>query len=364
MNSYTQMPIDYLKPQFSRWHKYLVTHQGANLFFLKNMGMLTRLLQFCDYYRKQQKAKLQVIDINYYGTTDLIKFEIELTKLTSHALIIAGDIFTRPDSGRLAVALQNHYLTSPWSILIAHECSPSELYSSEKILSSCLYIHPNPFTLPTEQIVTRQYIQNILKLWKVQLSQDQITQVIEYCGNQPWLINECIRLWVENPETPIEKIISHSNFTFRLKTLFNSLPHQYLDTLTRHRSNPELISELHSFGLIDKDSNPLGTWLKDSLNNHKQSLLTTTPSQVVYNSVDITPQFSPGECRLVNLFNQSTEIIAREKVAEIFYDSQAGDYSDWALSQIITRLRHKLQRLNIPLTIIPKRGQGYEFVRN
>lgn len=364
MDNHSQMPIVYLEPQFSRWNKYLVTHQGANLFFLKNTGMLTRLLQFCDYYHKQQKAKLQVIDINYYGTTDPIKLELELKKITSHTLIIAGDIFTRPDSGRLAVALQNHYLTSPWSILIAHECSPSELYNSEKILSSCLYIHPNPFTLPTEQIFIRQYIQNILKLWKVQLSYEQITEAMEYCGNQPWLINECIRLWVENPEAPIEKIISHPNFTFRLKTLFNSLPHHYLKVLARQKSNPEITSELHSFGIIDKDSNPVGAWLKESLNNLKQTLLVTTPNQVIYDSVDITLQFSPGERRLINIFNQSTEIVTREKVAELFYDSLSGDYSDWALSQVITRLRHKLQRLNIPLIIKPKRGKGYESVRN
>ena len=125
-----------------------------------------------------------------------------------------------------------------------------------------------------------------------------------------------------------------------------------------------MTSELHSFGVIDKDSNPVGAWLKESLNNLKQTLLVTTPNQVIYDSVDITLQFSPGECRLINLFNQSTEIVTREKVAELFYDSLSGDYSDWALSQVITRLRHKLQRLNIPLIIKPKRGKGYESVRN
>lgn len=364
MDNYSQMPIASLEPQFSLWLKYLTTHQGANLFFLKNMGILPRLYQFCDYYRKHQRTKLKILDIKYSGTTDLFTFENELSKLKSHALIIAGDIFTRPDSGRLATALQNHYLTSRWSVLIAHECSPLELYSNQELLTSSLCVHPTPFALPTKQDTITQYIHNILKLWKVSLRTDQITQITQYCGNQPWLINELIRLWVENPEVTIETIITHPNFTFRVEKIFSELPSEYRDVLSRHNSNPEHISELSAFSLIDKDRHPIGTWLNDCLTNAQHTRLVTTPNQVIYDSVDLSRQFSVGERRLINLFNQNTNIITRESVANIFYDSQSGDYSDWALSQIITRLRRKLLKLNIPLDIKTKRGFGYVSYRS
>lgn len=363
MNSYNQMPISYLKPQFDLWIKYLSTHQSANLFFLKNTGILPRLYQFRDYCR-QKKIKLTTLDLKYSGATDALTLEKQLGKLRSHTLVLASDLFTQPDSAKLATVLQNHYLTSPYSILIAHECAPFELDSNATLSASCLYVHQSPFTLAQDHTIMIEYANNILKLWKVKLTPVQIEQIIAYCGNQPWLINECIRLWVEKIDAPIETIIAHPNFTFRLKTLFNSLPPKYRDSLNIKSVNNEIFAELFAFGLIDSNRNSFGNWLKEALALYHQTRLSTSPTQLIYDSIDLSSHFSPGELRLIDLFNSSTSTISRELVANTFYNSEASDYSDWALSQVITRLRHKLQRLNIPLAIIPKRGKGYEFVRN
>lgn len=363
MDSYSQMPISYLKTQFQLWSHYLTTHQSANLFFLKNTGILPRLYQFRNYYKQTTKSKIQILDIKYSGATDPFTFERELKKLSNHTIIIAGDVFTRPDCDRLAAALQNHYLTSPWSLLIAHECAPSELIANQQIIASSLYIHPRPFTLPTDHSTIKQYIHNILKLWNVKLTPIQVDQVIDHCGNQPWLINEYVRLWVENPTFTPESIITHPSFNFRVKTLFDSLPKHYSAALSKISHNKEIFSEIKEFGLIDQDNNLIGLWIKNALSTHQQTRLITTPSLVIYDSIDITLQFSPGECRLINHFNHSVSTVTREEVAEIFYNSKSGDYSDWALSQIITRLRSKLSKHNIPLQITTKRGLGYGVAR-
>lgn len=363
MNSYNQMPISYLKPQFDLWIKYLSTHQSANLFFLKNTGILPRLYQFRDYC-KQKKIKLTTLDLKYSGATDALTLEKQLEKLRSHTLVLASDLFTQPDSARLATVLQNHYLASPYSILIAHECAPFELDSNATLSASCLYVHQSPFTLAQDHPTMIQYVSNILKLWKVKLTSTQIDQIIAYCGNQPWLINECIRLWVETPEAPIETIIAHPNFTFRLKTLFNSLPPKYRDSLSIKSGNNEIFAQLFAFGLIDSSRDYLGTWLQEALALYHQTRLSTSPTQLIYDSIDLSSHFSLGELRLIDLLNSSTSTISRELVANTFYDSQTSDYSDWALSQVITRLRHKLLRHHIPLEITTKRGVGYGISRS
>lgn len=363
MNSYSQMPLSYLTPQFRQWEKYLVSHQGANLFFLKNTGILPRLLQFRDYYQKSQKSKLAILDLKYAGATDPYTLESELKSLTGPVLIVAYDYFARPDSDRLALAIQSHYLSSPGGIIIAHECTPHELYQHHHTTASALCVHPLPFALPTEAQDIASYIYNITKLWSISLKPTHVDQVISYCGNQPWLINECIRLWVEDPDKSISEITSHKNFVFRLTTLFESMPKQFLQFMSGQTQSPEILSELHSFGILDSTGEPIGSWLSTSLAQYHQTLLTTTTEQTIFNSLDISLQFSPGERRLIHLFNHASYPVSREIAGEAFYGADAS-YSDWALSQIISRLRHKLAKFNLPLKITAKRGAGYVVSRN
>ncbi len=358
------MPLEALYPQFDLWSHYLDSHQSGNLFFLKNTGILPRLLQFVDYYNKSHKSKLKVLDLEYSSATDAYTLEQELSRLNSPTIVITRTLFTRPDTISQAHAIQQHYLTSPHGLLIAHECAPHELYINSTQLPSSLCVHPTPYSLPINTTEIVKYTINTLKLWKIMINEYKLDIIIEYCGNQPWLINEFARLWDISPNATKEEIINHTNLKFRVKTLHENLPSAYRLALSAGKGSPEIKSELRSFGLLDSKNNPMGTWLADSIKTHQNTLLSTTPERLVFDQIDLSQYFSPGERRLTHLFTHSDKHITRELVAQTFYNSVESDYSDWALSQIITRLRTKLVKHNIPLNITTKRGVGYVATRD
>jgi len=67
------------------------------------------------------------------------------------------------------------------------------------------------------------------------------------------------------------------------------------------------------------------------------------------------------EQRVLELLMQNEgDIVARDKVAEKMWESDVDErYSDWAIDQLMYRLRQRLSQGKVPLTIKTKRGQGF-----
>lgn len=361
MNNYSQMPIEALEPQYQVWAQVLARHQSGNLFFLKNTGMLTRILQFQDWHKTFIKTPLVMLDIDIDLVSSPREFELALKNLKSNAILVVRDHFTHPDSSILEMILQKHYLLSTHSLLVVHECAPHELIDSNNHTSS-LHINQFLYSPPTTESNLHRYIENICQLWLIKLTQHQIENILSYCGNNAWLINEYIRMSVSNPTLSPEQLIQLPAIQYRVKTLYDTLPLTYQKYFSHSTHNLDIIQELTTYNLIDKLGHPIGHWLKDSIVSHQKLLLNITDTKVIYNQIDLSVHFSPGENRILAL-TTTGPLHTREKIAQAFYDTQEPEYSDWALSQIISRLRSKLKRLGIPVQITPKRGQGYEFSR-
>jgi hypothetical protein len=63
-NNYSQLPISALELQFQAWSQVLEHHQSGNIFFLKNTRMLTRLVQFLEWYKSKNGAHLDMLDFD------------------------------------------------------------------------------------------------------------------------------------------------------------------------------------------------------------------------------------------------------------------------------------------------------------
>ena len=357
MNSYSQMPINYLEPQYSTWGRYLSSHQTCNIFFLKNTGIIPRILQFVDYYHGVKKIKPVVLDLEALNATDPHNLLTVLSEAGSKpTIIIARDLFLQPGASRLEKVLEQYYVSSTSGLLIIHECAPHELYTNYE-RASCLYVHPQLFKLPSEKSVLTEYIKSTSILWKVTLAPAIIDEIVAYSGNIPWLLNESIRLCSENPKLKFTEICKLPSLSSRVMSFYSTLPKIYKIQLNS-KMDQVAKDELIGFGLMQSD-HLIGEHLNESTHNYKKEKLTTTPTQILLNSIDISAFFSNSELRLINLLNTtSKETLTRDEVANTFYNTDES-YSDWALSQVITRLRAKINKHEIPLTITTKRGIGY-----
>lgn len=355
------MPIDYLEPQYSTWSRYLGSHQTCNIFFLKNTGIIPRILQFVDYFTSKEKVQPVVLDLEALNATDPHNLQSVLSKAgIKPTIIIARDLFLQPGASRLEKVLEQYYVSNASGILIIHECAPHELYTNYE-RASCLYVNPQLFKLPTEESIIADYIKSTCKLWQVALNPTIIDEIINYSGNIPWLLNESIRLCSENQKLKFSDIIKLPSLSSRVVSFYSTLPKLYKIQLNS-KMDQEIKDELVGFGLMHTD-HLVGAHFIESTRSDKQEKLKTSPTQILLNSIDISAFFSSSEKRLINLLNTtSKETITRDEVANTFYNSD-DSYSDWALSQVITRLRAKINKYEIPLTITTKRGIGYGISR-
>lgn len=363
MNSYSQMPLRYLDSQFATWSRYLTSHQTCNIFFLKNTGIIPRILQFIDYHQSNEKVKPVVLDLEALNATDPHNLQSVLSVPNSKpTIIIVRDLFLLPGANRLEKVLEQYYVSAKSGMLIIHECAPHELYINYE-RASCLYVHPLLFRLPTEKSIIKDYIHSTCKLWKIALDPAIVDDILSYSGNIPWLLNESIRLCSENPKLKFSEISKLPSLSSRVMSFYSTLPSLYKAQIgSNSMVDQALKDELISFGLMQSDQ-LIGTHFIDSIRNNKLEQLRTTPAKILLNSIDISAFFSSSEKRLINLLNTTSKtVLTRDEVANTFYNNEE-PYSDWALSQVITRLRTKLARHKIPLSITTKRGFGYGISR-
>lgn len=364
MNNYSQMPLSAVEPQFKAWGRQLVTHQTTNLFFLKNTGLLPRVFQFRDYFNSRNKAKVQIIDLDAENLTTSLDLANRLQKLKSqHTIILARDRFLHPDSIRLEPVIEHYHTSSPFQLILVHECAPHELYVTWS-RSSILYVCPTLFQLPTNLEDIFIYTNSVIKLWDMQLTQQQVQDCVNYCGNSPWLINEYIRLQSEYPNYDSMQIIQLPSLKYRVKETYDSLPTRHKEFLSGSNLDPQIGKELHDSGILNSHGDPFGQNLKDSIQQSRSNSIQISDGHIYSNQVDLSNFFTPGEINLLASLINSPQPLARDAVANSLYQSNNPDYSDWALSQSISRLRTKLDRHHIPLQILPVRGVGYVAKRD
>lgn len=318
--------------------------------------MLTRLTQYVDWYNSTHDLPMHVHDIDMSMTSDSRGLTDALANIQSNILLIVRDHFAHPDSKSLEIAIQQYYLSSPYSLLISHECAPHELYNQSN--GQSVFLH-NQFIYeaPSENKDLLKYINNICSLWSISLNNGQKEDIIRYCGNLAWLTNEYIRTLIEYPNSTHEEVVTSPSLIFRTETIFQTLPNLYHNYYCKLPTPPNIVYEIKKYNLM-------GTWLEDMILKRSISLLNISSTQVIYNQIDLSVYFSRGEKNVLSLASTEPTIRSREEVAAAFYETDNLNYTDWALSQIISRLRAKLTRHGIPINITPKRGKGYDFSRN
>lgn len=364
-NNYSHLPLGSLLPQFNLWENLLLHRQACHLYFLPHTGMLYRIYQYRDYYNSHNKTLVKVLDMN----TDLLSEpQSLLDALTkngdSQIILLAHKHFSGPDRANLAQALQTASLTQKTGLLVAHESAPSEVLNTS--LPSIMHHQINVFTPISDKQSIHSYITNLASDWGVTLLPKDIETFTAYCHNQLWLINDLLRLRLDNPLTSATTLLNSPSLTQKTQIIWDDLPQPYQNYyLQISELTPTIENEIEKVGLPLLNQTINQPYLHKLISNIKSNLLQISPSRLIYLNNDFTSDFSKSERSILSLLHQKRQILDRESIAHIYWPSNYEEaYSDWALDKLMSRLRKKLAKYQLPIYIQTRRGKGYACNRN
>jgi DNA-binding response OmpR family regulator len=96
--------------------------------------------------------------------------------------------------------------------------------------------------------------------------------------------------------------------------------------------------------------------------SEEMSLSITKQRDIIMNNTNITSVFSPSERKLLRyLIDNKGKVISRDEIAQAVWKEKSEEkYSDWAIDQLVRRVRQKIIKLGLPEnTIVTKKNQGY-----
>lgn len=221
---------------------------------------------------------------------------------------------------------------------------------------------------------TDQYIRYLAWKWEMTIP-DKIFNVISAeCHGHTLLIKEAVRYFSRNPQTNLDSLFNHEEMNMRLEwihALFSQAEQQVLKKISLGNRNfddkeKQILEHLRKLQLLNSANEITIPLLEKYIQNRKHINieLKLEAEEIILNNVPIKHMFSKKESHVLkNLLKRPGELISRDDIAKFIWPINTEDnYSDWAIDQIMKRLRTKLAQLFIPEDVIQTyRGKGYKF---
>lgn len=290
-------------------------------------------------------------------------------KLTLVLIVPEAEKFLVPEGkavlSHLSYLIENYDYIRVISFFEADITHPSLL----SLLPASAQLYENVFRYPLytrEQ--TLDFVRLLEKHYDVNLTHEIEQVIIKACGGHFWLVKEAVRhIKLSGAWDPTEE-----GMWFRLRTIYNlMLPSErsLLEKLTLKKSaltSAEELSREHliSMKVIDGEDKPLIGLFKEFMKTHQEfrGEIKLKSNHIYLNQVPIDTFFSRKEQRIIRvLIENKNHMVSRDEIARhIWPINTQNHYSDWAIDQLMARLRRRLRELSIPPTLLHVvRGKGY-----
>jgi len=222
------------------------------------------------------------------------------------------------------------------------------------------------------------FIHYLTRKWKLNIRREIMDQIIENCSGHFWLIKEAIRYIRDNSTNDIEEIFWHEQMQIRYQSIWDQfLPSEKNVINGIIKANiPSSENEIHSLNFLLKTKwlniNKSQAWvsiplLEQYIKKQIWKLVYEHKNGHLYlNGVVIESSFSPKEKQLLTFFidNQNKEI-SRDQISDNLSINEEEPLSNWAIDQLISRLRKKLKLVGSSVdTIRTLKNKGYIFIQN
>lgn len=239
-------------------------------------------------------------------------------------------------------------------------------YSS--LLPPSTRLYANVFQYPLyETSDVLAFIALLEKEWGLKIDQKMKDGIVDTCGGHFWLVKEAVRqitatgTWDPEDEAML----------FRLRSIYHQLlpsEQNVLKKLVAGKSDFSLeerlsLDYLQRMRVVHARQVTIGMFTHYILKYEEKPAGFTIVNNVVFlNTVPVDKFFSRKERRVLKvLIEHEGVVVSRNDIASVLWpaDTEA-QYSDWAIDQIISRVRKRLSELYIsPETLAVVRGKGY-----
>ncbi|MFC1711671.1 winged helix-turn-helix domain-containing protein [Patescibacteria group bacterium] len=216
------------------------------------------------------------------------------------------------------------------------------------------------------------FINYLCQKWKLKLSTNAIEEIAKQCNGHFLLVKEAVRVLQRNKKAKIKDLFDSDNMNMRLEWIFDGFSESEKEVLRKiaFEKGSFTDNEKHSLFYLKKIG-VLGTGGKITipllekyllLRKNDNTQLMFRNGEVLLNNVPINIFFSRQEYRVLKgLLKNKRKLLTREEIAKYIWSTDTEkNYSDWAIDQLIRRLRKKLSKLYISSDSLKTiRGQGY-----
>lgn len=237
--------------------------------------------------------------------------------------------------------------------------------------SSTLY--ENVFYFPLYPIdATTAFIDMLCRQWDVDMNRKMKDKIIDSCGGHFWLVKEAVRYVASQGSWTSEE----EGLQFRLRSLYTLLlptEQRVIEKLASGKKDFTSQEELSALYLsrmrvVDHARRKL---LIGALrrfvyeHNASRSSIELKDNRILVNLVPVDAVFSRKEHRVIKLFlERKNQVLSRDEIAKSIWPvGTTEQYSDWAIDQLVARVRKRLVGLSLsPKLIKAIRGKGYQLV--
>ncbi len=214
----------------------------------------------------------------------------------------------------------------------------------------------------------RYFLNYYSEKWNLVLSDNAVNNIFKYCGHDPVLIKESLRLFAKKGKTT--DLGKEPTLLLKAKNDFGQLGEiekisirEKLTTGSVSSNSTDIAKELVEANFWDKKHQIPLLFLKVILNKNsvKELRFDKKRQKLIFADLDLSKKLSGPEYRiLLLLFRQKGKIVTRDAIADAIWPKQADDqYSGWAIDKTISRLRIKLTEIAFSYHIITHKKNGF-----
>ncbi len=216
-----------------------------------------------------------------------------------------------------------------------------------------------------------QFITFMEEQWNMKISDTQRTFILDNFAGKLGTVKNALRILRANPTLPLKSLIRDESIIERGKLTLQAF-HPSVLTVVRKiqegsykfsKEDDEAMSYLIHIGMVKCHNDTYSlfpVFLQDiRLELPNEGIVSDIPSTFASENLNSLLTFQEQRVFKTLLENKGA-IISRDRIADDMWESDVDEkYSNWAIDQLMYRLRQRLAQAKLPFILKTRRGQGF-----
>ena len=375
-------PEETITEYFSPWIKAINSRECITILNIPKRDQLYRVNEFINQQITSKKIQLITLDLKGQIIEDSSDLESYLDKHVKNnsklivLLILDADQLLDEKIALLSCLDKMYFDRKNFSMVYLFQKNITSLEKTKKLSPyTSLFQNISIFSCFEPEAMS-YFIKFIALSFKTKITKELERKILDRCNGAPWLVKESVRYYYQTGDT--KNIFNHDNMKIKLNILYQELSIEeklVVEKIIKMNFQFDLkekavINYLTKTGLLIKKGQQYDVsipifkdFIQETINSKTQINLNQN-GQLLVNGVLVEGFFSRREKKIIKLFLENKEkILNREGIAlAVWSNNKENLYTDWALDQIIRRLRNKFVKLGLSRYLIKTiKNQGYLF---